>query len=187
VGFALFTEMLNRAVKAMKAGETPDLSQPLGIGTEINLHVPALLPDAYCPDVHERLNLYKRLANSDDAEELILMQEELIDRFGSLPPQAESLMATHQVRLQAKHWGMTKVDMSQDQIVIQFGAHTPADPMTMLWLIQNRRDLKLAGQDRIILSRHMPALSLRIQAFRELCSALEKPPAALAKASSKNK
>ena len=187
VGFALFTEMLNRAVKAMKAGETPDLSQPLGIGTEINLHVPALLPDAYCPDVHERLNLYKRLANSDDADELTLMQEELIDRFGSLPPQAESLMATHQVRLQAKHWGMTKVDMSQDQIVIQFGPQTPADPMTMLWLIQNRRDLKLAGQDRIILSRHMPTLSLRIQAFRELCSALEKPPAALAKASSKSK
>jgi transcription-repair coupling factor (superfamily II helicase) len=179
--------MLNRAVKAMKAGETPDLSQPLGIGTEINLHVPALLPDAYCPDVHERLNLYKRLANSDDAEELTLMQEELIDRFGSMPPQAESLMATHQVRLQAKYWGMTKVDMSQDQIVIQFGPQTPADPMTLLWLIQNRRDLKLAGQDRIILSRHMPSLSLRIQAFRELCSTLEKPPAALAKASNKSK
>ena len=187
VGFALFTEMLNRAVKAMKAGETPDLSQPLGIGTEINLHIPALLPDAYCPDVHERLNLYKRLANSDTTEELTEMQEELIDRFGALPPQAESLMATHQVRLQAKYWGMTKVDLSQDQMVIQFGPQTPADPMTLLWLIQNRRDLKLAGQDRIILSRHMPALALRLQAFRELCATLEKPPAELAKAQKKTR
>lgn len=187
VGFALFTEMLNRAVKAMKAGETPDLNQPLGIGTEINMHVPALLPDAYCPDVHERLSLYKRLANSDTAEELAEMQEELIDRFGSLPPQAESLMATHQVRLQANTWGMTKVDMAMEQIVIQFGPQTPADPMTLLWLIQNRRDLKLAGQDRIILSRHMPTLALRLQAFRELCTTLEKTPAELAKANKKPK
>ena len=70
---------------------------------------------------------------------------------------------------------------------IGFGPQTPADPMTMLWLIQNRRDLKLAGQDRIILSRHMPTLSLRIQAFRELCSSLEKPPAALAKAANNKK
>lgn len=187
VGFALFTEMLNRAVKAMKAGETPDLNQPLGIGTEINMHVPALLPDAYCPDVHERLNLYKRLANSDTPEELADMQEELIDRFGQLPAQAESLMATHHVRLQANHWGMTKVDLSMEQMVIQFGPQTPADPMTLLWLIQNRRDLKLAGQDRIILSRHMPTLPLRLQAFRELCATLEKPPAELAKANKKSR
>ena len=182
VGFALFTEMLNRAVKAMKAGETPDLEQPLGIGTEINLRVPALLPNAYCPDVHERLNLYKRLSNSDSTDDLTLLQEELIDRFGALPPQAESLLATHQIRLQAVRWGMTKVDINQDQILVQFGPKTPADPMTMLWLIQNRRDMKLAGQDRIILSRHMPALSQRIQAFRELCALLEKTPADLAKA-----
>ncbi len=182
VGFALFTEMLNRAVKAMKAGETPDLEQPLGIGTEINLRVPALLPDAYCPDVHERLNLYKRLSNSDTADDLTLLQEELIDRFGALPPQAESLMATHQIRLQAVRWGITKVDINQDQILVQFGPKTPADPMTLLWLIQNRRDMKLAGQDRIILSRHMPTLSQRIQAFRELCALLDKTPAELTKA-----
>ncbi|MBU3656871.1 MAG: transcription-repair coupling factor [Rhodocyclaceae bacterium] len=182
VGFALFSEMLNRAVKAMKAGETPDLEQPLGIGTEINLRVPALLPDAYCPDVHERLNLYKRLSNADNADELTLLQEELIDRFGALPPQAESLIATHQIRLQADRWGMTKVDINQDQILVQFGPKTPADPMTLLWLIQNRRDMKLAGQDRIILSRHMPTLSQRIQSFRELCGLLEKSPADLAKA-----
>ena len=186
VGFALFTEMLNRAVKAMKAGETPDLEQPLGIGTEINLRVPALLPNAYCPDVHERLNLYKRLSNSDNADDLTLLQEELIDRFGTLPPQAESLLATHQIRLQAVRWGMTKVDINQDQILVQFGPKTPADPMTLLWLIQNRRDMKLAGQDRIILLRHMPALSQRIQAFRELCGLLEKTPADLAK-TTKNK
>ena len=77
--------------------------------------------------------------------------------------------------------------MSLEQMVIQFGPQTPADPMTLLWLIQNRRDLKLAGQDRIILSRHMPSLTLRLQAFRELCATLEKPPAELAKANKKSK
>ena len=77
---------------------------------------------------------------------------------------------------------MTKVDINQDQILVQFGPKTPADPMTLLWLIQNRRDMKLAGQDRIILSRHMPTLSQRIQSFRELCGLLEKSPADLAKA-----
>ena len=110
------------------------------------------------------------------------LQEELIDRFGALPPQAESLMATHQIRLQAVRWGITKVDINQDQILVQFGPKTPADPMTLLWLIQNRRDMKLAGQDRIILSRHMPALPQRIQAFRELCGLLDKTPAELTKA-----
>ena len=76
---------------------------------------------------------------------------------------------------------MTKVDINQDQILVQFGPQTPADPMTLLWLIQNRRDMKLAGQDRIIVSRHMPTLSQRIQAFRELCALLEKSPAELTK------
>jgi transcription-repair coupling factor (superfamily II helicase) len=86
VGFNLFTEMLNRAVAHLKQGkaiDTVDLTQPLGISTEINLRTPALLPDAYCPDVHERLTLYKRLANCETTEEIDTLQEELIDRFGS--------------------------------------------------------------------------------------------------------
>jgi transcription-repair coupling factor (superfamily II helicase) len=88
VGFNLYTEMLNRAVAALKQGKEHDLTQPLGIATEINLHTPALLPDAYCPDVHERLTLYKRLANCESADDIEALQEELIDRFGELPPQA---------------------------------------------------------------------------------------------------
>ncbi|MDQ5941205.1 MAG: hypothetical protein QG572_18, partial [Pseudomonadota bacterium] len=92
VGFNLFTEMLNRAVAALKQGKEPDLTQPLGIATEFNLHTPALLPNDYAPDVHERLTLYKRLANCDASEEIDALQEELIDRFGELPAQAQSLL-----------------------------------------------------------------------------------------------
>ena len=82
VGFNLYTEMLNAAVKSLKAGKEPDLSQPLAVNTEINLHAPALLPETYCSDIHERLVLYKRLANCETLDELELLQEELVDRFG---------------------------------------------------------------------------------------------------------
>ena len=105
VGFNMYTDMLNRAVAALKQGKhlaATDLTQPLGVGTEINLRTPALLPDAYCPDVHERLTLYKRLANCDSTEEIDGLQEELIDRFGELPLQAQSLLATHRLRLLVK-------------------------------------------------------------------------------------
>jgi transcription-repair coupling factor (superfamily II helicase) len=88
VGFNMYADMLNRAVAALKQGKhlaAVDLTQPLGIGTEINLRTPALLPDGYCPDVHERLTLYKRLANGENGDDIDALQEELIDRFGELP------------------------------------------------------------------------------------------------------
>src|SRR6185436_17447439 len=91
VGFALYAEMLNAAVKSLKAGKEPELSANFNLGTEINLHTPALLPETYCADIHERLVLYKRLANCDTAAELTSMQEELIDRFGLPPEQAQAL------------------------------------------------------------------------------------------------
>jgi transcription-repair coupling factor (superfamily II helicase) len=92
VGFNLYTEMLNAAVKSLKAGKEPDLTQPLAVNTEINLHAPALLPETYCADIHERLVLYKRLANCETLDELELLQEELVDRFGLLPDPARALV-----------------------------------------------------------------------------------------------
>ncbi|MDO8789631.1 MAG: transcription-repair coupling factor, partial [Sulfuritalea sp.] len=100
IGFAMYTNMLNAAVRALKAGEkVPDLTQPLSITSEINLRVPALLTNDYCPDVHERLTLYKRLANCDSDDDLRAMQEELIDRYGEMPAQTLALMETHRLRL----------------------------------------------------------------------------------------
>ena len=102
VGFSLYTEMLKRAVKDLQAGKEPDLSQPLEVVSEINLHTPALLPTDYCPDVQERLTLYKRLANCDTEDDLRALQEELIDRFGELPPQTVALIETHRLRMLVK-------------------------------------------------------------------------------------
>jgi transcription-repair coupling factor (superfamily II helicase) len=172
VGFNLFTEMLNRAVAALKQGKEPDLTQPLGIATEINLHTPALLPNAYAPDVHERLTLYKRLANCDALEEVDALQEELIDRFGELPPQAQSLLATHRVRLLVKPYCVAKLDATSEQIVVQFSPEfaklAPIEPIRIINLIQKNRSYKLAGQDKLLFSRHSPTLNDKVAAIKEL-------------------
>jgi transcription-repair coupling factor (superfamily II helicase) len=157
VGFSLYNDMLAGAVASLKAGKEPDMSQPLGVVSEINLHTPALLPVDYCPDVHERLVLYKRLASVHDAEELTQLQEELIDRFGALPDPARALLDTHRLRLAAKALGIMKVDASSDAILLQFVAQPPIDPGRIIQLIQSRRDLKLAGENRLRWNAASPA------------------------------
>ena len=128
VGFQLYADMLRAAVSALKAGREPDLSAPLGVATEINLHVPALLPSTYCSDVHERLVLYKRLANCETADDLELMQEELVDRFGRPPEPAQALIACHRLRLVAKPKGIAKVDAGPERSTLQFVKTPPFDP-----------------------------------------------------------
>ncbi len=172
VGFNLYTEMLNRAVAALKQGREPDLAQPLGVATEINLHVPALLPNDYCPDVHERLSLYKRLANCEADDEIAALQEELVDRFGELPAQAQSLLATHRLRLLAKPLCVQKLDATREQVTVQFSPefskNPPIEPIKIINLIQTDRNYKLAGQDKLALSRSCPTLADRVAAVKDL-------------------
>jgi len=168
VGFNLYTEMLNRAVAALKQGREPDLTQPLGVTTEINLHAPALLPDAYAPDVHERLTLYKRLSNCETEEDINALQEELIDRFGELPPQGQCLLATHRLRLLARPLGIVKLDATASQLTVQFCPNPPIEPIRIIELIQKNRHFKLAGQDKLAVVRHMPTLKERVDAVKDL-------------------
>ena len=149
IGFHLYSEMLAHAVKQLKAGKEPDISAPLGITTEINLHTPALLTNDYCPDVHERLVLYKRLANCTDGDELDNLQEELIDRFGLLPEQGEALMACHRLRVSAKPLGITKIDASDSAIQLQFSQHTELDPTRLIALLQRDRRCRMNGPDKL--------------------------------------
>jgi transcription-repair coupling factor (superfamily II helicase) len=173
IGFNLFTEMLNRAVAALKQGKEADLMQPLGIATEINLHTPALLPSDYAPDVHERLTLYKRLANGDSLDDISAMHEELVDRFGELPPQAQSLLDSHRLRLLCKPLGIVKLDATSEQIVLHFEPNPPIEPMSIIKLIQKDRNYKLAGQDKLSLKRHCPTLADRVAAVRDLLKQLK--------------
>ncbi len=172
IGFQLYTEMLNEAVKALKQGREPDLSQPLAAVTEINLHVPALLPDSYCGDVHERLSIYKRLATCKTLDELIDIQEELIDRFGKLPQQAQALVETHRLRILAESLGIIKIDAHSESVTFQFKPNPPIDAGAIIALVQKNRHIKLSGQDRLRQNINAPELPARIAAIRSTLSAL---------------
>ena len=172
IGFNLYTEMLKTAVRALQQGKEPDLTQPLEITSEINLHTPALLPSDYCSDVHERLTLYKRLANCESGEQLQQMQEELIDRFGELPEQARALLETHRLRILAKPVGIAKIDATAAQIRLHFVPNPPIDPARIIQLIQKNRNFKLAGPDRLLLKRDAAGLRERAAGVRELIHSL---------------
>ena len=138
VGFTLYMEMLERAVKSIRKGEQPNLDQPLGGGPEINLRVPALIPEAYLPDVHARLILYKRIASATDEEGLKDLQVEMIDRFGLLPEPTKNLVRITLLKLQAEQLGIKKVDAGPQGGRIEFAADTPVDPMVLIKLIQGQ-------------------------------------------------
>ncbi|UQY35288.1 transcription-repair coupling factor [Pseudomonas fulva] len=137
VGFTLYMEMLERAVKSIRKGEQPNLDQPLGGGPEINLRVPALIPEDYLPDVHARLILYKRIANASDEDGLKELQVEMIDRFGLLPEPTKHLVRLTLMKLQAERLGIKKIDAGPQGGRIEFATETPVDPLTLIKLIQS--------------------------------------------------
>ena len=156
IGFQLYNDMLAEAVRSLKAGREPDLLSPLAAITEINLHAPALLPDAYCGDVHTRLNLYKRLASADKTEQIDTLLEEITDRFGKLPAQGQTLFDTHRLRVLAKPYGVVKIDAAPRLAVIAFRPNPPIDALRIIELVQKNRHIKLAGNDKLRIEREMP-------------------------------
>ncbi|NDY90537.1 transcription-repair coupling factor [Ideonella livida] len=179
VGFQLYNEMLAEAVRALKNGEEPDLLSPnsvvFGTTTEINLHMPALLPDAYCGDVHVRLNLYKRLSSATTLDQLDRLLEEVTDRFGKLPPQAQALFDTHRLRIQAKPYGVIKIDAGPKVMNIGFKPNPPVDPMRIIELVQKNRQVKLAGNDRLRIDREIADARERAQYVRDILRSLGQP------------
>ncbi|GAB3409862.1 transcription-repair coupling factor [Massilia agilis] len=167
VGFQLYSDMLNEAVRALKAGREPDMSAPLSSTTEINLHVPALLPSDFCGDVHERLSIYKRLANCESQDKIDDMQEELIDRFGKLPDAVKALIETHRLRILAKSVGINKIDAHGEAASLHFIEKPPVDPIKIITLIQKNRHIKLAGQDKLRITANMPDLGARVNQVKQ--------------------
>jgi transcription-repair coupling factor (superfamily II helicase) len=162
IGFQLYSDMLNEAVRSLKNGKEPDLAAPLSTTTEINLHVPALLPQDYCGDVHERLSLYKRLANCGAQSAIDNLQEELIDRFGKMPDPAKALIETHRLRISAIPAGIVKIDAHAESAVLQFQPNPPIDAMRIIELVQKNRHIKLHGQDKLRITVNMPDLAARV-------------------------
>ncbi len=176
IGFGLYTEMLNRAVKSLRNGKEPDLLTPMQATTDVNLGVPALLPADYCPDVHERLSLYKRFASCEDFSNLTVLREELIDRFGNLPDAAKAFYETHRLRLEMSLLGIKKIDASPVAIQVQFVPQPPLDPVKFIRIVQSSPAITLNGQDRI---KYLPnkgssyeKLEQRIEGIRQLMKLL---------------
>jgi len=172
VGFNLYCAMLDAAVRSLRQGKEPDLAASLGVTTEINLHVPALLPEDYVSDVHERLVLYKRFANCETDEQLYAMHEELVDRFGSLPAPARTLLESHRLRVLGKPLGIARIDATESTLQLQFTPTPSIDAERIIELIRMNRNYKLAGQDRLKIAVDMPGVKERIAAIREIFSKL---------------
>lgn len=135
IGFALYTELLGRAVQAIRRGDVPDLEATQADNTEVNLHLPALLPEDYMPDVQMRLSQYKRIASAPDAPALQELQVEIIDRFGLLPPPTRNLFRQAQIRLLAARLGIRKLEGTAGGITVQFGAEPRVDTGALVQLI----------------------------------------------------
>jgi transcription-repair coupling factor (superfamily II helicase) len=180
VGFQLYNEMLASAVRELRAGrsaDVADLLNPPNAGTEVNLHAPALLPDAYCGDVHVRLSLYKRLATADKADKIDAMLEEIVDRFGKLPPQAQTLFDLHRLRVQAKPYGVMKIDAGPQAMSLTFRPKAPIDAMRIIELVQKNRHIKLAGNDKLRIEKGLSDPKDRAQFIRDVLRSLGTPTA----------
>ena len=175
IGFQLYNEMLHEAVESLKAGREPDLLSPLSVTTEINLHAPALLPSDYCGDVHLRLSFYKKLATAKKAAQIDDLLEEIVDRFGKLPPQAQTLIDVHRLRVIARPYGVVKVDAAPGVINITFKKDPPIDAMAIMHLIQKNRHIKLAGNDKLRVERELPEPKDRAQMVRDVLKSLGAP------------
>ena len=163
VGFALYIELLERAVQALKAGRIPDIDKPLYHGAEVDLQIPALLPEDYLPDVHARLIQYKRIASAPDLDDLRELQVEMIDRFGLLPDAAKHLFAVTELKLLAQPLGVRKIEAGPQGGRLLFQPEPAVDPLGVIRLIQTKpKEFRLDGGERLRFTADLPTASDRI-------------------------
>ena len=175
VGFQLYNEMLAEAVRSLKAGKEPDLLSPMQAATDINLHAPALLPGDYCGDVHLRLSFYKKFATARSNDQIDTLVEELVDRFGKLPPQAQTLIDVHRLRVLSQAYGVQKVDAAPGVINVTFKPNPPIDAMAIIRMIQKNKHIKLAGNDKLRIEKALAEPKDRAQMVRDVLRSLGQP------------
>jgi transcription-repair coupling factor (superfamily II helicase) len=173
-------EMLERAVNALKSGKVPQLDEPLHQGPEVDLHVPALLPDDYLPDIHLRLVLYKRVAAAANPDELRDLQVEMIDRFGLLPPPAKNLFRIAEFKQTARALGLRKIDVGPGGGSVTFDSDTRVEPATLIrYVQQHSRTHRLEGGTKLRFALKLEKDEERFKAVEDMLDALSKktPPA----------
>ncbi|MEQ8861093.1 MAG: TRCF domain-containing protein [Pseudomonadales bacterium] len=164
VGFSLYTELLDRAVRAIREGRTPDLDAPLEpLSQEVNLHVGARIPDDYLPDVHGRLILYKRIANAADDDELDDLRAEVVDRFGPLPEPLKQLFRVTGVKLRMQALGIRRLDLGPGGGKLEFNADTRVNPASIVHLVQTQTaTYRLDGATQLRVTRQLPEFDARM-------------------------
>ena len=173
IGYSLYMEMLEKATKAIQKGKAPNFDAPLSLTAEINLHMPALIPDDYLGDVHQRLLFYKRISNTDTQEKLDNIRMELIDRFGIPPQPVKQLFSVHQIRLRAEQLGITKVDINSNGGYIEFSPDTPVQAISIIQLMQkNPSYYRMEGGQRLKVMVQLAEYDKRIQFIVELLNKL---------------
>jgi transcription-repair coupling factor (superfamily II helicase) len=169
IGFSLYSELLERAVDALRAGLLPDLDSPIDTGPEVELGVPALLPEDYLPDVHTRLIMYKRIASAEDLDTLEALQVEMIDRFGLLPAPAKTLFRIAELKLRAGALGVVRMEAGSDSGRLVFGADPKVDVGRVMRLIQEQGNVyRLDGKDRLRFAQSMPDAASRLSTLGRL-------------------
>jgi len=177
IGFSLYMEMLEQAVKSIQSGKNPNAEIPLHHGAEVNLHVPSLIPDDYLPDVNSRLTLYKRISNAQNDNDLRELQVEMIDRFGLLPEQVKNLFKVTALKLQLTPLGIQKLDAGAESGRIEFGRETNIDPFRLIQIVQTRpATYKLEGGQALKFIENMPKIDQRITVIERLLLDLQKDP-----------
>jgi len=168
IGFNLFSELLQKAVDALKSGTEPDLEGPLHKGAEINLQLPALIPEEYLPDVHLRLSLYKRLALTQSAEERHDFKAELIDRFGPLPEAVTNLLLVTDLKSRAEALGISRLDIATAGGVIEFATEHQVDPAKVIKLLHSQPGrYRLEGAHKIRLTHKAETAAARLTMAEE--------------------
>lgn len=173
IGYTLYMQMLDRAVKAIREGKTPNIEAPLDEGVEISLGLPALIPADYLPDVQQRLVMYKRIASAGNSGELKELQVEMIDRFGLLPGPVKTLLRQTQLRLRAEALGVARLDVGAHKGRVTFAPSTQVDPLTLVTLIQSSpKSYRLEGADTLRLTADLPDEATRFGFVEKLLDSL---------------
>lgn len=169
IGYSLYMEMLEKATKAIQKGKTPNFDAPLSLTAEINLHMPALIPDEYLGDVHQRLLFYKRISNADTQEKLSNIKMEIIDRFGSLPMPVKQLFSIHEIRLMAEQLGITKIDVNTNGGYVDFSPETTVEAMTIIQMMQKQPTYyRMEGGQRLRITVQLEENTQRIEFIQQL-------------------
>jgi transcription-repair coupling factor (superfamily II helicase) len=173
IGFSMYMELLEKAVKSLREGKEPDLERLASSGVEIDLHVPAFFPDSYLPDVHMRLVQYKRIASAANDDDLRELKVETIDRFGLLPDEAQGIFELAQVRILATPLGIERLEASDASGRIVFAPDAPIEPQTLIGLLQSDpQTYRFDGERTLRFNAPMAEPALRFKFVRDLLTAL---------------